>query len=335
MKEELKAGNRSLFSRRLIANMKESLIQDEQIILFLNRRGTFTLIQCRSCGFVYKCPRCSIALTYHKAEKRLICHRCHYRLPIPQTCPQCSSRSFKLLGIGTQRVEEELRELLPQAKLLRWDRDVTARRHAHEELLAIFRDHKADILIGTQMVAKGLHLPQVTLVGIINADIGLNFPDFRAGERCFQLLCQVAGRAGRGLKAGTVIIQTYTPENYAIQAAASYDYSGFYNQEIEYRRQFNYPPFSQLIRLIYTHTNEVLCHREVERVSHLLQRALAHANPDSTLIGPTPAFTYRVRGKYRWQIIIRGQVSSKLIQALSGISLPQGWIIDVDPVGVA
>jgi primosomal protein N' (replication factor Y) len=332
MKEELKAGNRSLFSRALIAAMRKTLAQGEQIILFLNRRGTATFIQCPNCGFVFHCPRCSVALTYHSAEKKLICHRCHYQTSIPQTCPQCFSRRLKFLGIGTQRVEDEVRRLFPEAKLLRWDRDATTRRYAHEELLANFRDHKADILIGTQMIAKGLDLPQVTLAGIINADTGLNFPDFRAGERTFQLLCQVAGRAGRGVSAGRVITQTYTPESYAVQAAAKHDYLGFYHQEINYRRQYDYPPFSQFIRLVYTHTNDELCHREAERMSRtILSEKENKGITDLNLIGPIPAFASRVRGRYRWQLILRGHSPT---QALSEVSLPQGWTIDVDPVGI-
>jgi primosomal protein N' (replication factor Y) len=197
-------------------------------------------------------------------------------------------------------------------------------------LLKNFRDHKADILIGTQMIAKGLDLPQVTLAGIISADTGLNFPDFRSGERTFQLLCQVAGRAGRGVKAGKVIIQTYSPDNYAIQAAAKHDYLGFYNQEINYRHQYNYPPFSRFIRLVYTHTNNELCHQEAERVGQLILSEKENKGiTDLGLIGPVPAFASRVRGRYRWQIILRGR---NPVQVLPHIALPQGWIIDVDPV---
>ncbi len=332
MKEELKAGNTSLFSRSLLAAMEETLARGEQIILFLNRRGTATFIQCRNCAFVFRCPRCSVALTYHSVEKKLTCHRCHYAIPVPQTCPQCSSRWLKFLGIGTQRIADEVKRLFPRARLLRWDRDVATKRHVHEELLDSFRDHRADILIGTQMIAKGLDLPQVTLAGIINADTGLNLPDFRAGERTFQLLCQVAGRAGRGFKAGEVIIQTYSPENYAIQAAAKHDYVGFYNQEIDYRRQYNYPPFSHFIRLVYSHTNNDLCRREAEKMSHtILEEQERKGITGLSLIGPVPAFAFRVRGRYRWQLILRGYEPAQL---LSEITLPQGWTIDVDPVGI-
>ena len=332
LKEELKAGNTNLFSRCLSTGIKETLARGEQIILFLNRRGTATFIQCRKCGFAFRCPRCSVALTYHSVEKKLTCHRCHYSIPVPQVCPRCNRSQFRFLGVGTQRVEDEARRLVPEAGLLRWDTDATTKKRAHEELLNDFRNHKADILIGTQMIAKGLDLPQVTLAGIINADTGLNFPDFRSGERTFQLLCQVAGRAGRGVKAGKVIIQTYSPENYAIKAAAKHDYVGFYKQEIDYRRRYDYPPFSRFIRLVYSHTNEELCHREVERVNRLILDEKTKDNMiNLSLIGPVPAFASRVRGRYRWQLFLRGLDP---IKVLSQITLPQGWTVDVDPVGV-
>jgi primosomal protein N' (replication factor Y) len=332
LREELKAGNTSLLSRSLLAVMKETLAQGEQIVLFLNRRGTATFVRCRNCGFVFRCPRCSIALTYHSVEKRLICHRCRYSIPVPQSCPRCFRLNLRFLGIGTQRVEEEIRRFLPEARLLRWDRDVITRRYAHEELLKNFRDHKADVLIGTQMIAKGLDLPQVTLAGVINADTGLNFPDFRSSERTFQLLCQVAGRAGRGIKAGKVIIQTYSPDNYTIKAAAKHDYLGFYCKEIDYRRRYNYPPFSQLVRLVYSHTNEELCRREAERVYRLILDEKAREGIIGfNIIGPVPTFAFRTRGRYRWQLFLRGPDSS---QMLSRLTLPRGWTIDVDPVGI-
>ena len=332
LREELKAGNTSLFSRSLLAAMKETLAHGEQIVLFLNRRGTATFVRCRNCGFIFRCPRCSIALTYHSVEKRLICHRCRYSVPVPQSCSRCSRRNLRFLGIGTQRVEEEIRHFFPEARLLRWDRDVITRRYAHEELLKNFRDHKADVLIGTQMIAKGLDLPQVTLAGVINADTGLNFPDFRSSERTFQLLCQVAGRAGRGVKAGKVIIQTYSPDNYIIEAAARHDYLGFYYKEIDYRRRYNYPPFSQLVRLVYSHTNEELCRREAKRVNRLILDEKAREGiVDFNIIGPVPAFAFRARGRYRWQLFLRGPDSTRM---LSRLTLPRGWTIDVDPVGI-
>jgi primosomal protein N' (replication factor Y) len=332
LREELKTGNTSLFSRSLLSAMKDVLAQAEQMILFLNRRGTATFVRCRSCGFVFRCPRCSVALTYHSMEKRLICHRCRYSVPASSICPRCFKRNLRLLGIGTQKVEEEVRHFFPEARVVRWDRDVVARRYAHEELLRNFRDRKADVLIGTQMIAKGLDLPQVTLAGVINADTGLNLPDFRSGERTFQLLCQVAGRAGRGVKAGKVIIQTYSPDNYIIEAAARHDYSGFYCKEIDYRRRYDYPPFSQLVRLVYSHANEESCRREAERVCRLvLEERSRKRTTDFNVIGPVPTFAFRARGRYRWQLFLRGADSSRI---LSQLALPRGWTIDVDPVGM-
>jgi primosomal protein N' (replication factor Y) (superfamily II helicase) len=332
LREELKAGNTSSLSRSLLAAMKETLARGEQVILFLNRRGTATFVRCRSCGLVFRCPRCSVALTHHAVQRKLICHRCRYSVPLPQSCPQCHRHNLRYLGVGTQRVEEEVGQFFPEARSLRWDSDAVSRRYAHEEILNDFRDHRADVLIGTQMIAKGLHLPQVTLAGIISADTGLNFPDFRSGEHTFQLLCQVAGRAGRGVKAGRVIIQTYSPDNYVIQAAARHDYLQFYDKETEYRRRYSYPPFTRLVRLVYSHINDEACHREAVRVHRLILRERARGDvSDSSVIGPVPAFAFRARGRYRWQMFLRGQTPAEIV---SRITLPHGWTIDVDPVGM-
>jgi primosomal protein N' (replication factor Y) len=332
LRDELKAGNRSLFSRALVGAMTEALACHEQVILFLNRRGTATFVQCRDCGFVFCCSHCTASLTYHSATRKLVCHHCRYSVSLPAECPQCLSPHLRFLGIGTQRVEEEVRHFFPQARILRWDRDVTSGRRAHEELLTKFREHEADVLIGTQMIAKGLDFPQITVAGVISADTGLNLPDFRAGERTFQLLCQVAGRAGRGFTPGRVIIQTYSPEHYAIMAASKHDYLTFYAQEINYRRKFGYPPFSHLASLIFSHTNDVTCLKETERMSRLLAAEKDRRGiPDLRLIGPVPAFTPRVRGHYRWQLVLCG---TGLDDFLTDIAFPRGWVVDVDPVGM-
>ena len=332
LRQELKAGNRSLFSRSLSRAMAKAVANGEQVILFLNRRGAATFIQCRNCGFVLRCKRCEVALTYHLAEDILVCHQCNYRTSVPQTCPQCLSRRIKFLGIGTQKLEQETTFAFPQARLLRWDSDVTQRKYSHEKILGKFRAHEADVLIGTQMIAKGLDLPLVTLVGVISADTGLNLPDFRAEERTFQLLSQVAGRAGRGSLEGQVIIQTYSPERYAIQAAAKHDYALFYDKEITYRRQLHNPPFSQLASLVYSHTNEALCQREAERMKRLLiEERDSRGIADLSLIGPAPPFIRKLRGRFHWQIILRG---SELSTFLSQIPIPQGWAVDIDPVGL-
>ncbi len=330
MRQELKAGNRSIFSRSLSKAVTSALEAGEQVILFINRRGTATFIRCRSCGFVLRCSRCDVPLTYHSAEDEMVCHQCNRRSVVPDVCPRCGSDQIKFRGIGTQRVAEEIAHLLPTAKLLRWDRDATRGRHSHEELLESFRSHRADILIGTQMIAKGLDLPLVTLVGVVSADTVLHLPDFRAGERTFQLLTQVLGRAGRGIRGGRAIIQTYNPRNYAIAAAAKHDYAAFYRRELDYRRRYENPPFSRLARLLYTHTNSDLCQEEAERVYHLLQNEMESMEiSDISLLGPVPAFIQRIRGRFRWQIIIRGTDPTSF---LSQVTLPRGWTVDIDPV---
>jgi len=332
LRDELKAGNTSVFSRVLSQAIAEAVANGGQVILFLNRRGAASFVQCRSCGFVFRCRRCEVALTYHPDRDSLVCHQCNYRMSVPQACPKCRSRRLKFLGIGTQKLEQEAGFAFPQARLLRWDSDTTRGKHSHVEILGKFRAHEADILIGTQMIAKGLDLPQVTLVGVISADTSLNLPDFRAGERTFQLLTQVAGRAGRGILGGRVIIQTYSPEHYAIQTAAKHDYALFYAKEIAYRRQLKNPPFTQLASLVYSHTNDARCQREAERMKRLLiaerdSRGLA----DFSLIGPAPAFIHRLRGRFRWQLILRG---SEFSAFLAQIRIPQGWTVDIDPVGL-
>ena len=333
LKEELKAGNRSIFSSCLSQAIYESIAEGGQVILFLNRRGASAFVQCRNCGFVLRCRRCEVALTHHRDETALVCHQCNYKASVPDTCPRCKSRRIKYLGIGTQKLEQESGHAFPHARLLRWDSDVTGKgKDSHGEILGKFRDHEADILIGTQMVAKGLDLPLVTAVGVVSADTSLNLPDFRAGERTFQLLSQVAGRAGRGVMGGRVVIQTYSPEHYAIQAAARHDYLSFYNQEIEYRRQLRNPPFAQLASLVYSHTNDALCRREVGRMKRLLvEERDSKGIADVSLIGPAPAFIHRLRGRFRWQLILRG---SELSAFLSPIPIPQGWTVDIDPVGL-
>ena len=333
MKDELKAGNRGIFSRSLKTAIDEAIGNREQVILFFNRRGAATFIQCRSCGTVLQCRRCQVSLKYHSVEDVLVCHQCNYRLPVPQACPHCHSQRLKFLGAGTQKLEMEASLIFPRARILRWDSDAIRNKYTHQEIMNSFRNHEADILIGTQMVAKGLDLPRVTLVGVVSADTGLNLPDFRAGERSFQLLAQVAGRAGRGILGGRVIIQTFYPRHYAIQAALKHDYTSFYNKEIAYRRQLHNPPFSRIVRLIYGHTNDALCRREAERMKRLLTAEIDAAGiGDISLIGPAPAFIQRLRGRFRWQLILRGVEVSTF---LSRINIPQGWAVDVDPLGLA
>jgi primosomal protein N' (replication factor Y) len=331
LREELKAGNRSIFSRSLAVDMDKALAAKEQVILFLNRRGTATFVQCRNCGYVLRCKRCDAALTYHSAEENLVCHQCNYHTEVPGVCPRCGSGRIKYLGIGTQKVAEETARAFPNASLLRWDRDVTRGKHSHEDILDRFLSHEADVLIGTQMIAKGLELPLVTLVGVINADVSLHLPDFRAAERTFQIISQVAGRAGRGILVGHVIVQSYNPDHYAIVAASKHDYSSFYEQELDLRRQYQNPPFSRLARLIYTNPNNAACHREAVRMHQRIKEERDSWGMDVSLIGPAPAFVQRVRGRYRWQIIIRG---TDPVRLLAEVPIPQGWIVDIDPVSL-
>ena len=332
MRVELRAGNKNIFSRSLSRSIEVALAAKEQIILFLNRRGAASFVICRDCGYVLKCPHCDLPLTYHSAVDDLICHHCNYRTFVPPQCPSCWSGRIKFFGLGTQRVEELVREAYPQARVVRWDLDTTGGKLAHEHILDQFIKGEADIMIGTQMIAKGLDLPKVTLVGVISADTMLNLPDYRSGERTFQLLTQVAGRAGRSILGGKVIIQTYTPQHPAIQAASKHDFRAFYEQEIAFRRKFWYPPISRLIQLIYTDTNAARAQGEAERLHRALTLKIAREGlPEVNLIGPAPAFFARLRGKSRWQIIVRGTEPSRLLR---DVHLPLNWRVDVDPVSL-
>ncbi len=332
MREELKAGNRSLFSRSLEQSINKAVAADEQVILFLNRRGGAYYIQCRRCGYVLRCRRCEVPLSHHINDDVLTCHQCNYKMPVPDACPNCGNRQLKFLGAGTQKLEQEVRLNFPRARQLRWDSDATTGKTSNEDILRKFRSRQADVLIGTQMVAKGLDIPSVTLVGVVNADTSLNLPDFRAGERTYQLLSQVAGRAGRGPAGGRVIIQTFTPGNYAIQAIARNDYAAFYEQEIGYRKQLNYPPFTQLARLSFTHTNDASCQREAEKMQKtLIEESNARGIGGISIIGPAPAFIHRLRGRFRWQLIIRGQ---NLPVFLAQLTFARGWAVDIDPIGL-
>ena len=331
MREELKEGNRSPFSRRLTRSLKECIRRGEQAILFLNRRGAASIVQCRDCGLALECRRCSVAVTYHRG-RGLLCHLCGRRRRPSSTCEECGGRTLRYLGIGTQKVVEELKQVLPGVGVVRWDSDTAGRRGEHEALLKSFAAGEAQVLVGTQMVAKGLHVPNVSLVGVALADVGLHRPDFRAGERTFQLLCQVAGRAGRGSTPGLVVIQTYSPENYAIRAAGRQDFSAMYKREIAYRRELGYPPFSRLIRLTYQHIKEDACEKEAERMAELLRStAYGRGLAGVDVVGPAPAQPRRVRGMYRWHLILKG-TGGDLHNLLGEVGMPRGWTVDVDPV---
>ncbi|MEW6567517.1 MAG: primosomal protein N' [Chloroflexota bacterium] len=330
MRHELRSGNTSLFSRALQQALVETVEAGQQSILFLNRRGTSTYVFCRDCGHVLRCPRCDTPLTYHGAQEQLLCHHCGYRRQPVARCPHCGGSRIRHFGAGTQRVEAEVRRLCSEARTLRWDWDVTRSPGAHDLILAHFAAHRADVLIGTQMIAKGLDLPLVTLVGVVSADTGLNLPDFRAAERTFQVLTQVSGRAGRGLLGGRVILQTYQPDHYAIRAAAGHDYAVFYTQEIALRRRLGYPPFRRLARLLYRHVREERARAEAEHLARALQAEIRRRQAQADLIGPAPCFFRRVRGEYRWQVVLRAADPLPLLPD----PLPEGWVIDIDPVSL-
>jgi primosomal protein N' (replication factor Y) len=311
MRREIKNGNRGIFSQALTEAVNLRLDRGEQILLFLNRRGYATIVVCRECGLVLKCPRCDISLTYH-LDNRLRCHYCNHTIPAPGRCPGCSSRYISHFGTGTQKVEEEAKRLFERAGIVRMDSDTTTRKGSHERILKFFREGKADILIGTQMIAKGLDLPKVTLVGVINADTTLHMPDFRAAERTFQLLTQVAGRSGRGDLPGEVLIQTYSPDHYSITAAAAHDYEGFYKNEMRVRRALGYPPFSHLALLLFTHEDEDEAKKGAFLAQEFFVKELLNAGGQIDLLGPAPATLNKLKGRHRWQLVLKGPKRNSL-----------------------
>ncbi len=337
MRAELKSGNRSIFSRELSAALEDVLARGQQAILYLNRRGTATYVFCRECGYTAKCPNCETPLTLHVDKSaegqvdRLICHRCNYQRRMLEKCPACGSKHIRAYGLGSEKVETEVQARFPSARTLRWDWETTRQKDAHEIILSHFAAHRADVLVGTQMLAKGLDLPLVTLVGIVLADVGLNLPDPFAVERTFGLLTQVAGRAGRSALGGRVILQTFQPEHYVIQAAARHDVAGFYARELEERRRLGYPPFARLVRLEYRHLDPAKVEAEARRVAEKLQQQLAAGEyRQTTLIGPAPCFFARLEGFYRWQILLRGPQPESLVREMR----LDGWRVEVEPVNL-
>jgi primosomal protein N' (replication factor Y) len=339
MRAELQAGNRSIFSLSLQDALRETLEHQQQAILFLNRRGSATYIFCRDCGYILKCPRCDLPLTYHLAGSKaalsshagkntLNCHYCGYSRQNPDICPQCRSERIRQYGTGTEKVEGEVQELFPEAHTLRWDFETTRQKGAHDAILSHFANRRANVLIGTQMIAKGLDLPLVTLVGVVLADVGLSLPDIRSAERTFQVLTQVAGRAGRSPLGGQVILQTFQPEHYVIQAASRHDYQAFYGQELAYRRQLHYPPFSHLVRLEYRHRDAGRAESAANSMAAQVKTWLVEDNRRETeIVGPVPCFFSRLGGLYRWQIVLRGPDPASMLR---GRSLGD-WRIEVNP----
>jgi primosomal protein N' (replication factor Y) len=336
MRDELKAGQRGIFSRLLLKELESTLGRGEQAILFLNRRGTATYIFCRDCGYVLRCPNCDTPLTLHLEEKeRLLCHHCGYERGRPRTCPACGGRQIREYGLGSERVEAEVSAAFPQARTLRWDWETTRQKDSHEMILTHFTSHRADVLIGTQMLAKGLDLPLVTLVGIVLADVGLYLPDPFASERVFQVLTQVAGRAGRSERGGKVVLQTFDSDNQIIQSAARHDVNGFYQYELEQRQRLGYPPFSRLVRLEYRHHDPTVAAQEARKLAGKLGELLTpeHWKPIS-VIGPVPCFFAKIAGLYRWQIVLRGPDPSIVLKDRPVQAWLKDWRVEVDPISL-
>ena len=302
LKEEYAQKNTSTFSRLLQEKISNRLQQKEQIVLLLNRRGYSSFMMCRDCGYVLPCPNCDISLTLHMDVKKMRCHYCGHQENIPKKCPDCQGEKIRYYGTGTQKVEEELQERFPSARILRMDVDTTRKKGAHEKILKAFEEQEADILLGTQMIAKGLDYPNITLVGVLNADTALNLPDFRSSERTFQLLTQVSGRAGRGAKPGEVIVQTFNPEHHSIVLAQAQEYEAFYQQEMILRHQSGYPPFYFTVKITISHPAEQVVAKKSYQIAEQLKNGLS---PESRILGPTPSGIARIKNRYYYQIILK------------------------------
>jgi len=327
-----------VLSRKLVAAIQARLDKNEQVILFLNRRGYSTHLFCPKCGYVANCPNCSVSLTYHRKAMQLLCHLCGHVGTVPKNCPECHDPSFRFSGMGTEKVESSIQKTFPKARVQRMDSDMMTRKTLYREILGAFRVGKIDILVGTQMIAKGLHFPNVTLVGIIHADMALHLPDFRAGERTFQLLVQVAGRAGRGDVEGEVVVQTFTPHKEAIQFARQHDFIGFYESEIEFREELKYPPISRLICITTRSRSDTKALFFAEALTRELQKRIPRTQ--GIVAGPTPAPLAKVQNQYRFQVMLRTQhimqVIESLSQTLASLKPPAdvSIAVDVDPVSL-
>ena len=324
-------GSMPILSDALRTGLEARLEKGEQAILFLNRRGFARALQCPQCGHVCECPHCAVALTYHRSDERLVCHVCGHQAVVPRKCPECKDPAILFQGFGTQKVEEVMAKLMPQAKIARIDADAMRRKNALRDLLLDFKAHKIDILIGTQMIAKGLHYPNVTLVGILNADLGLHTPDFRAGERTFQLITQVAGRAGRGELEGEVVVQTATPHSPSVQFARKHDFDGFSEQELEFRQHFGYPPFAHCAVLTSRSTHE----RRAEFTLQTLQTRLKEGLPEGIILGEVlPSPLVRAHGQFRFQLMLRAgrarTLSAHVQSVLKRTTLPDDVTVVFD-----
>ncbi|WP_374712513.1 primosomal protein N' [Symbiobacterium terraclitae] len=340
MREELRAGNRSIFSRALVEALDQTLAAREQAILFLNRRGYNTFILCRTCGEAIQCVSCAVAMTYHLGDDHLACHYCDHTAPVPTVCPKCGSKAIRHLGAGTERVEEELRRLYPGARVARMDVDTTRRKGSHAAILKRFASREVDVLVGTQMITKGLDFPDVTLVGVVLADTSLNLPDFRAAERTFQLVTQVAGRAGRGERPGRVIVQTYQPDHASLLAAAEHDYHRFFAEEVKFREQLDYPPFAHMIHLVLSGEEEAA----VIETARAVHQMLVSGGFSGQILGPAPAPLAKLRGRYRHHLVLKGtDIGTMTAEVRAAFAAGRGtWrksrsvtlSVDVDPMSI-
>jgi primosomal protein N' (replication factor Y) len=316
MREELRGGNRSMFSRTLLEKLKDRLEKKQQTVLFLNKRGFSSFVMCRDCGYVVNCPNCDISLTYHRVTEQMKCHYCGYEGRVPAACPECGSEHIRYFGTGTQKVEEELGKILPEARVIRMDVDTTSRKGSHERLLTDFQEGKADILLGTQMIAKGLDFPNITLVGVLSADTMLHLPDFRSSEKTFQLLTQVSGRAGRHELPGEVVIQTYTPEHYSIEYSGKQDYDLFYNQEMMIRKIHQYPPFYYLSMINVSHEQLMKAVSVTEKIVQYVRSRLSN---ETVVLGPVASPIPRINNRYRYQCLIKYKREPNLTDTLKNI----------------
>lgn len=335
MRDELARGNYRVVSDKLLNLLQETLAAKKQAIILLNRRGFSTFVMCRKCGYVVKCDTCDVPMVYHRQAERLKCHYCEATKPIPTLCPSCGSKYIKFFGSGTEKVEEQLHQLLPQARIVRLDQDTTQRKNSGDQIIEAFRRHEYDILLGTQMVAKGHDFPDVTAVGILAADSLLNIPAYWAGERTFQLLTQAAGRAGRGDVPGRVIMQTYAPEHYVIQCAAKQDYQAFYKQEIAFRKELLYPPFQEMLKILVLDEDEEKVWQKASAVTQALEswQQENSAETATEIIGPYEDVIKKIRNKYRLVIVVKGRDLTAIKKAMQKIDAcwQNGVIIDVDP----
>jgi len=316
MREELREGNRSMFSRVLLEKLADRLEKKEQTVLFLNKRGHSAFVMCRDCGYVMKCPHCDISLTYHQYNHLMKCHYCGYEEPTAKVCPECASEHIRYFGTGTQKVEEELTKIMPEARVIRMDVDTTSRKGAHEKLLKQFQDGKADILLGTQMIAKGLDFPKITLVGVLSADTMLHLPDFRSSEKTFQLLTQVSGRAGRHELEGEVIFQTYTPEHYSIELSSQQNYDLFYAREMMIRKSHAYPPYYYITLITVSHEQLTKVVSVTEQITKIIRQKLL---PNTVVLGPVASPISRIKNRYRYQCLIKYKQEPNLKTVLKSV----------------